>query len=90
MNDLAGWAPLDWTPPAAVSVRYAVLERLGPAHIDALHAANPKDATHWAYMPYDPSRMRRSTVFGRMARRQATIRPSMPSRGRRAGAGWHR
>lgn len=54
MTDLAGWAPLDWTPPPRLSGRYALLERLGPAHIDALHAANPKDAAHWAYMPYGP------------------------------------
>lgn len=30
------------------------LERLTPDHAAALHAANPRDAEHWAYMAYGP------------------------------------
>lgn len=54
MTELAGWTTLDWAPPARLAGRYAVLERLDASHIAALHAANPVDAAHWAYMPYGP------------------------------------
>ena len=46
--------PLDWMPPDAMSGRVARLERLGPTHLIALHAANPADDGHWRYLPYGP------------------------------------
>ena len=51
---LADWTPLDWTPPGALDGEHARLERLGPQHIDALHATNPQEAEHWRWMPYGP------------------------------------
>ncbi|CTQ48239.1 GNAT family N-acetyltransferase [Jannaschia donghaensis] len=55
MTDLADWRPLIWTPPASMAGRYARLDRLSvDAHAQALHAANPPEASHWAYMPYGP------------------------------------
>ncbi|CUH39162.1 Acetyltransferase (GNAT) family protein [Jannaschia seosinensis] len=46
--------PLHWSPPDALEGRFARLERLDPAHVEALHAANPTDESHWRYLPYGP------------------------------------
>lgn len=54
MNELLDWAALDWRAPTRLSGQYAVLERLQASHIGALHAANPVEPAHWAYMPYGP------------------------------------
>ena len=54
MTDLSGWASLKWTAPDMLEGRYARLERLAARHAAALQAANPRDAGHWAYMPYGP------------------------------------
>lgn len=52
--DLAHWRPLDWDPPPALEGAHARLERLDPAHVEALHAANPVDPDHWRYLSYGP------------------------------------
>lgn len=55
MSDLSDWTPLTWEPPAVLEGTHTRLERLNVgAHAAALHAANPPDAAHWAYMPYGP------------------------------------
>ena len=55
MGDLSDWTPIDWTAPDALEGRHARLERLSvDRHVAALHAANPVDPAHWAYMPYGP------------------------------------
>ncbi|SDY76199.1 Protein N-acetyltransferase, RimJ/RimL family [Jannaschia faecimaris] len=55
MTDLSNWQPLGWFPPATLEGNFTRLERLTVAgHAAALHAANPTDAAHWAYMPYGP------------------------------------
>ena len=54
MIDLTHWQPLDWDPPAALQGRDARLERLGEAHVEALHGSNPADPSHWRYLGYGP------------------------------------
>ncbi len=54
MTDLAHWRPLVWDPPESLEGVHARLERLGPAHVEALHAANPTHPDHWRYMAYGP------------------------------------
>ncbi len=46
--------PLGWEPPAALDGSHTRLERLGPEHVEALHAANPAEAEHWRWMAYGP------------------------------------
>lgn len=48
-----------WTPPPRpgsepMQGRYALLERLGSEHVDALFAANRQDDRIWDYLPYGP------------------------------------
>jgi RimJ/RimL family protein N-acetyltransferase len=58
MRDLGrlveGWVPPERALPPVLEGASVRLERLGAAHVAALHAANSVDDAIWDYLPYGP------------------------------------
>jgi RimJ/RimL family protein N-acetyltransferase len=51
-DPVPGWSPRPWPPGVTLVGRTAVLEALGPGHVDDLTAAwAGTDQGHWAYLP---------------------------------------